>query len=299
MFSYNEKCIMNLADGYTLLYGYIVKNVLDRFGEAGEKAVREGTRRYGRDRAMVSRQKHLEANAKINMENLFSLYHDLPGDPRFRREKQRLNPQERVSHTLICPMADLWKEHGQMAIGRIYCEEFHPACYSTYAYGYTQVNLAKTLTQEGDEYCAFNVVLRPENLPPDLKPLCFEEYDFNYQKPQFPQVDISAKQGFTLLSTKLYFYLLDEITAQLGNEGEKAVERGLLDLAAALAKLLKDSAAEYGRELDEAYIEDNVPLTLKAAFDEMWAPYEGQGAKQRLERYFFPELYRLLGISKR
>ena len=42
-------------------------------------------------------------------------------DPRFRRELQEINPQERVSHTLVCPMADIWAEYGQKAIGRIYC----------------------------------------------------------------------------------------------------------------------------------------------------------------------------------
>ena len=48
---------------------------------------------------------------------------------------------------------------------RIYCEEFHPACYEHYAYDVGHTNLSKTLTQECDEYCAFNVTLRAQNLP--------------------------------------------------------------------------------------------------------------------------------------
>lgn len=81
------------------------------------------------------RARHLDANVKINMHSLFAVGADLPPDPRFKRELQELNPQERVSHTLYCPMAALWKEYGVMEIGRIYCEEFHRACYGHYAFG--------------------------------------------------------------------------------------------------------------------------------------------------------------------
>lgn len=44
----------------------------------------------------------------------------------------------------------------------------------------TYVYLGKTLTQDGDEYCEFNLLLRPENMTPDLQIKCFAEYD-----PQF------------------------------------------------------------------------------------------------------------------
>ena len=167
-YTLNEMQIMNLADHYTLLYAFLGKSLLEQCGEKGERALREGTRRFGRDRAEALRARHLDANVKINMHSLFAVGADLPPDPRFKRELQELNPQERVSHTLYCPMAALWKEYGVMEIGRIYCEEFHRACYGHYAFGYTKVNLAKTQTQPEDEYCAFNVVLRPETLPEEL-----------------------------------------------------------------------------------------------------------------------------------
>lgn len=169
MYSKEEIQIMNLDDNYTLLYPFLVKSLIEHFGEQGEKTAREGTRRFGRDRAETLRNKHLNAGVKINMHSLFAVGPDLPPDPRFKRELQELNPEERVSHTLYCPMAEIWKKYGFMEIGRMYCEEFHNACYSSYAYGYTKVNLAKTLTQKEDEYCAFNVVLRPENSSGGIK----------------------------------------------------------------------------------------------------------------------------------
>jgi hypothetical protein len=287
---------MNLSDCYTLLYGYVAQQLIADCGERGEKAVREAIRRFGIDRATASREKHLAAGAKINMLNLFTLYHDLPGDPRFRRELQEINPQERVSHTLVCPVADVWKAHGQTSIGRIYCEEFHPACYNAYAYGYTYVNLAKTLTQEGDEYCAFNVVLRPENLPEDLRPLCFEEYDPTYIAPRFPHEEINGKQGFSSLSVKLYFYLLQTALEYLGEEAACMAEKGLRNFAAAAAEILKKSASESALKIDAAYISDNVPIEMSVC-EPMWEKYSACRAKERMKEHFCDVLLRKLEIA--
>jgi hypothetical protein len=297
MYSYEEKCVMNLGDCYTLQYSYIVQRLIENFGEKGEKATREGVRRFGIDRAIATRNKHLAVGAKINMLNLFTLYHDLPGDPRFRRELQEINPQERVSHTLVCPMADAWKTHGQMHIGRIYCEEFHPACYSAYAYGYTQVNLAKTLTQERDEYCAFNVVLRPQNLPEDLRSICFEEYDPAWVAPEYPTKEVNGKEGFGVLSIKLYFYLLQTALEQLGEKGGQVVENGLRDFAKVTAHMLKNSATEENCKIDEAFIDDNVPVSMDTTADLIWNQYGEYNARERMQEFFCTVLRQVLDLT--
>ena len=92
-YTLNEMQIMNLADHYTLLWGFLGRSVLEQCGEKGERALREGTRRFGRDRAEALRARHLDANVKINMHSLFAVGADLPPDPRFKRELQELNPQ--------------------------------------------------------------------------------------------------------------------------------------------------------------------------------------------------------------
>lgn len=297
MYTYEQKCLMNLGDSYTLLYGFIAGSIIEACGLEGDAAVREATRQFGYDRAEVTRKKHLAAHAKINMLHLFNLYHDLPADPRFRRELQQINPQERVSHTLVCPMADIWKEYGQMAIGRIYCEEFHPACYSHYAFDRTQVNLSKTLTQEGDDYCDFNVVLRPEKLPRDLQPLCFEEYDPRYLRPEFPKVEVDGKKGFALLSIKLYYYLLKCASGQLGEKGEKAVEEGLCRLSDSLTALFIKRTGEDGTNIDADYIRGNLPLDLNTDIDqEIWDCYSGCKAKERMQKYFCERMSERLNL---
>lgn len=44
MYSYEEQCVMDLSDNYTLLYSFLGREVLDAFGVEGERAFREAMR---------------------------------------------------------------------------------------------------------------------------------------------------------------------------------------------------------------------------------------------------------------
>lgn len=294
MYSYEEQCIMDLADNYTLLYSFLGRSLIDAFGVAGEKALREGTRRYGRDRGEASRKMHESLNVKINMQSLFSVGGDLPPDPRFRRELQELNPEERVSHTLVCPMADIWKAYGEAYIGRIYCEEFHPACYSHYAFDYGHVNLGMTLTQEKDEYCDFNVVLRAENLPDELKPKCFAEYDPGYVTPDVHPAAACGKSGFESISVKLYYYILEAALEQFGEAGWDAMCTAMEKMAVDAAARARNTAEKYDRPFDEQLVFDTYPLTMDRSKTKLWDNYTGHEAVERFMHSFVPAMQREL-----
>lgn len=294
MYSYEEQCIMDLADNYTLLYSFLGRSLIDAFGVAGEKALREGTRRYGRDRGEASRKMHESLNVKINMQSLFSVGGDLPPDPRFRRELQELNPEERVSHTLVCPMADIWKAYSEAYIGRIYCEEFHPACYSHYAFDYGHVNLGMTLTQEKDEYCDFNVVLRAENLPDELKPKCFAEYDPGYVTPDVHPAAACGKSGFESISVKLYYYILEAALEQFGEAGWDAMCTAMEKMAVDAAARARNTAEKYDRPFDEQLIFDTYPLTMDRSKTKLWDNYTGHEAVERFMHSFVPAMQREL-----
>ena len=294
MYSYEEQCIMDLADNFTLLYSFLGRSLIDAFGVAGEKALREGTRRYGRDRGEASRKMHESLDVKINMQSLFSVGGDLPPDPRFRRELQELNPEERVSHTLVCPMADIWKAYGEAYIGRIYCEEFHPACYSHYAFDYGHVNLGMTLTQEKDEYCDFNVVLRAENLPDELKPKCFAEYDPGYVTPDVHPAAACGKSGFESISVKLYYYILEAALEQFGEAGWDAMRTAMEKMAVDAAARARNTAEKYDRPFDEQLIFDTYPLTMDRSKTKLWDNYTGHEAVERFMHSFVPAMQREL-----
>lgn len=294
MYTYAQQCIMDLGDNYTLLYSFICREILDEFGIEGERAVREATRRYGRDRGIHSRMEHIEKGYKVNMQTLFTAGSGLPKDPRFRRELQELNPEERISHTLVCPMADIWKAYGEREIGRIYCEEFHPACYEHYAYDVGHTNLSKTLTQECDEYCAFNVTLRAQNLPRELRSVCFAEYDPGFVQPPYEAVAVSPKAGFEKLCIKLYYYLLETAVESFGESGARAVERALIKMAEDGAKRARQTAKNYGVKYDEQLIEDTYPFSLEPEKTELWKEYRNYGAMQRIKDVFVAHMRELI-----
>lgn len=296
MYSKEEMQIMNLDDNYTLLYPFLVKSLMDRCGEKGEKAAREGTRRFGRDRAETLRNRHLNAGVKINMHSLFAVGADLPPDPRFKRELQELNPEERVSHTLYCPMAAIWKEYGYLDIGRMYCEEFHNACYGTYAYGYSKVNLAMTLTQQEDEYCAFNVVLRPESLPDELKPVCFAQYDSGYAGPSKELPQAFGKTGFGTLFIKLYYHLAVTAEEILGEEGIGAIKEGLKALAHDARRRIREQAREQGETVTKEFINLNYPVSAIPGEEPLWKVYTNERIKQLFFDTFYPAFYEGMGI---
>lgn len=81
MLNYTQRCNCNLSDAYTLMYGFIGKKLIEELGMEGEAALREGSRQYGYDRGETARNKHIAVGAKVNMQSLFSLFHDLPADP--------------------------------------------------------------------------------------------------------------------------------------------------------------------------------------------------------------------------
>ena len=284
------------SDMYTMFYAIMGNQLIEELGLDGESALREATRRYGKDRGTYRRMRHLDANLKINMKNLFSIGSDLPPDPLFERDLRRLTPEDRTCHTLRCPMAEIWKQEGYGYVGRLYCEEFHPACYSSYAFGYTKVGLAKTLTQEGDEYCSFHIVLRPESLPEELKPICFEQYDPVYtgQSHEIPRP--SAKTGFNFLTVRVYYYMVEVCFERFGEAAFPVICHGLEKTADYCSKYLIAAAKAMNRHLDAAFAEANFPLYQDPDQDPLWNQYNKVCAKDLLKQSFYPRFKEALGV---
>lgn len=231
------------------------------------------------------------------MKNYFTYTRDLPSDPRFKRDYLTLTPQERISHTLKCPMYDVCKRYNLTKIGRIYCEEFHSAGYGTYAYGYTQVNLARTLTQDGDKYCSFSVILRPENLPDDLKPVCFEEYDPRYIQPAYNDKPPKAKEGYNSLSLRLFCHMLWDVKEQLGEKGETVMLHGLERVVDETAKAIKKTAIDLNKKLDRDFAEQFQPFVLDTSKEPMWGDYDKKGSRDFLQEHYCNVLLKRLDLK--
>ncbi|NLY20098.1 MAG: hypothetical protein GXZ08_02285 [Tissierellia bacterium] len=287
MYSKFEKEIINMQDSYTLMYGFISETIINELGEIGDLIVREGTRRYGRDRGIKRREEHIKNNINVNMLSLFSISSDLPSDPRFKRNLSKLTEEERNSHTLVCPMADIWSKYGMKKIGRIYCEEFHKASYEEYGFGYTQVNLSKTLTQDGDNYCDFHVVLRKSNVPPELRDVCFHEVECNDNEDIKENDSIYAKEGFSSLCIRVYYYILEVLQEYSPELAEKIILKSLELWAENSYNRLKESSFVRGENLDYEFVNNNFPLKIDINTEPLWEKYNKYNCKLLFQKGFY------------
>lgn len=240
MVNMDELHIQNLQDGWSKLYVYLAKNLIDHHGIEGESALRQGIRKYGIDRGIALRRKHLEYGLKPNLFILFT-YGDLPADTRFRRKTVLLNSQQRLAETLACPVAQMWITMDAKKLGRIYCEEFHHACFAAYA-PRAQINLAKSLTQDGDDYCQFSFYLRPANMDVEERRNAFEEFDPAYNPPANNYPVVSARDGFEMLAIKLYYNITDTAIDVLGEKVEGTIKQATKQFAIDLGDFLKTKA---------------------------------------------------------
>lgn len=286
-----------MQDSWTLMYTFLARTFVDLYGLKGERALREAIRRFGRDRGLTNRQRLLDNNIKINLKTLYCEGRDRPGDPRFVQHSPLNTREEKIDWTFVCPDADLWKAYHCTDVGRIYCEEFHHACYEAFTFDIAKINLSRTLTQEGDDRCSFYFTFRAENVPDELKPLCFEEYDPGYVKPRKAMPKPQGKSGFNMLWIKMYYYMVETAHEYLGEQAQEAIQAGLTRVAEEHVLYLQKRAASIGQKADAGFLTSHLALRLNSDEEPMWKDYGKFQARQLLNLNFYTPLYRGLNIQ--
>ena len=290
-----EEC---LQDSWVILYTFIAKELTERRGSDGEQILREAVRRYGCDRGLTNQKRLLDHNIKINLLTLFNEGRDRPGEPRFTSCTIRNTREERISETLICSFADVWKKYDAKWLGRIYCEEFHLACYEAFSFGKAKINLTRSLTQDGDDRCRFYHTYRPENLSDQERKLSFEEFDPGYEPPTEKMPKPQGKSGFNMLWIKMYYYLLECSVEALGDEeGRALVAAGLRRAAKAQAEEFLSRAAATEQLIDEQFMEDHLPISLDYDSEPLWAQYDRFVANQLFRDCFGNNLLYGVGLT--
>ncbi|WP_236915264.1 L-2-amino-thiazoline-4-carboxylic acid hydrolase [Clostridium sp. Cult2] len=248
-----ELLIENCQDAWPKLYYYLAFELIQEYGLKGEKVVRNGVRKFGIDRGETLRKMHIKYGIDINMKSLFT-YYDLPGDPRFRRRQISLTEEQRLSETLVCPIAELWIDYNAKAIGRIYCEEFHHAMWGAYAEG-TQVNLGQTLTQDGDNHCRFSVYYRKANAKNDIEENKAEFTPLDYKEPHY-------RDGVEMLATKIFNHITLSALDIIGVNVLETIKNSTRLFAIDLAKQQKDFAKSLSIEITDEWLSKYLPFKL-------------------------------------
>ena len=104
---------------HAALFAYLAREALQRCGAAGEGAVREGVRRYGRQRGRRMARRAQRDGEPLNMTSylLYGEWADREG--KNRQELLGLAPY--ATACLTCGWCACWQELGLLEYGKLYC----------------------------------------------------------------------------------------------------------------------------------------------------------------------------------
>ena len=179
-----------------------------QYGFQGKVALRRCIRHYGTRLGHLRRELLIRAGQKTNLKHVFDCGWGLPCGGAVREWTERSEQQLRVN-VLSCPFAQVWLE-ANPELGHVFCEEFYPAYVKATTDPNTQVNVGKTLLNEGDEFCQISCYLRPSNLELQRRQVCFAEHDPLYQDQPWSDTPLEDFQRCALFIESVQQVLHDD-----------------------------------------------------------------------------------------
>jgi hypothetical protein len=196
-----------------LLLGYLIRDIADRFGKAGEEVIVEAIRAYGENRGKRMARTALENGCRNDLLGYLLFIEVDPVDTgnKFRIESRR--PYFRVK-AAKCGWHEIWRESGMLDVGRIYCRD-----------------IDKAMLQGFNSELRFDV---PRNLN-DGSPFCeFNYFDWSLGLPDLCWFLLRKRQAKKKALRSWDFHCVDVLTSfsrvvleHLGEEGEKAIHHSL------------------------------------------------------------------------
>ncbi|GIQ62002.1 hypothetical protein PACILC2_05700 [Paenibacillus cisolokensis] len=146
------------VDPYTImakLFAHLSKSVVDRFGEAGKEAIREGVRAFGEERGRDIARRAAAAGQPNDIRSYLPNY-DMGRSDLFEYVTE-YHPQEIEQSFTRCAFGDQWKKDGMEEYGILYCQMIDPAIARGYNADF-EVEHDKYLLKDG--YCHFRFKMK-------------------------------------------------------------------------------------------------------------------------------------------
>ena len=139
---------------HAILYALLVREAVEQYGKAGDKAVRDASSRYGRERGARMAQKAIARGDELSKPN-YSLYKEWepPQEGMMIMGPVKKSP-EFVTTRVRCEWTECWKRHGLLDYGKMYCRYVDRYLTRGWSEEY-EVNITSVLS-EGAEQCVFN-----------------------------------------------------------------------------------------------------------------------------------------------
>mgnify|MGYP001178176674 FL=1 len=154
----NEDESLQPVSPYTImakLFAHVAKAVVDRFGEEGKEAVREGVRAFGEERGREIARRAAMAGKPNSIENYLP-YYDMGRSDLFEYVT-RYHPMEIEQNFTRCAFGDQWKADGMEEYGILYCQMIDPAIAKGYNSNFEVVH-DQYLLKEGN--CHFRFIMK-------------------------------------------------------------------------------------------------------------------------------------------
>lgn len=113
------------------LFAHVTKEVVEKFGEEGEQAIKDGVWAFGVERGRSIAERAKANGCKIDVESYLSNYDMGRGDD-FTAENTYSDNQVEQLFTQ-CGFADQWIADGMEKYGKLYCDVIDPAIAKGYS----------------------------------------------------------------------------------------------------------------------------------------------------------------------
>ncbi len=204
---------------HALLFAWIGKAVVEQAGEqTGEAILRKAIRQYGEERGRRMALRARTNKHGLSMVNYFGYgeYKISPGEMELKII--RLSPHTRLCISK-CPWHTTWKENGFLTLGRLYCLEIDQALVRGFNPA-LQLDVKGTRTN-GDAECEF--------IYHDADPTLTNYLLIGYRKGIRPGAKAVRPWGYHV--GHLFTTFEKVIVEELGEEGQRAIEAGLVEFA--------------------------------------------------------------------
>ena len=206
--------VISSASHHAMLFAFIAKRTIDKFGKDGEKAVTDGVRHYGEQRGHRMALRTLADGNQLDVENylIYGEWSAAPGEMDLRFPQY--SPEVRMENHK-CPWYTEWEKRGLLKYGAYYCRDVD----ASLARGYNGMELKLLANRtRGDELCDF--VFAGCSIPNER----MAEFAAKRDK-----IDGKARMPWEYHIGHLYSAMREVIIKAFGNEGEKAVQEAMDD----------------------------------------------------------------------
>ena len=112
------------------LFAHLSKEVIERFGEEGEQAIRDGVWAFGEERGRDIAKRAKASGGEVNVDNYLPNY-DMGRSDDFTAQNSYGDNEVKQLFTQ-CGFADQWMKDGMEKYGKIYCELIDPSIVKGY-----------------------------------------------------------------------------------------------------------------------------------------------------------------------